>query len=377
MKIMNNWLVRGVSALVLAVAFVVPLVVPARAEAIDYEDYVADTIYIDDENSVAVVEFPVGSTAWFWKHAGDSHWQGHTIGSSYTYIGEPTNDLVVKIFPLGHNVTDDTDELSLDNIPNGSVLTFNFKYADEQDLYCEYTTGINYYVAGEVNPIGVQSWSSGVPEIYSGDLLTWSVTIEKGDIEFTGIRPWLELYCYGNGDEWAQFDLLSFTLEIPISSLYADYLQTGKTNKLLEAVEDRLEEQGKTMEEVLDQQQQTNDKLDEIIDSTVAPVAPEGDDTVNDYGDLEEGIMNDMSSNFSDADGYLTSATEIISKYGTALLAVSHLFGIFWKFPFFAELVMVAFAFGMFGTLLGVGFGAISAHNAKVERANRQKGKGG
>lgn len=341
---------------------------------LDYSDFVSD-IQVDGDNDLVTITIP--SSMAYWILSGSEGIETST-GKYAGYGYGITVDHSVTFMPLGRNA------FILDDFPSGAKLTTSVHITTFGDLHDSDnmvwdSSPFVYYYNDHLSLIDESAvldadevWdyeNNTISKMFSFTLLDASVASY-----FSMAARWFDLQF---DTDQAIYSCDDTVITFSISSAYAEAQQANKTNKLLQAVEDKLEEQGMTMEEVLDQQQQTNDKLDEIIDSTVAPEAPDGDDTVNDYGDLEEGIMNDMSSNFSDADGYLTSATEIISKYGTALLAVSHLFGIFWKFPFFAELVMVAFAFGMFGTLLGVGFGAISAHNAKVERANRQKGKGG
>ena len=333
---------------------------------IDYNDYLDPSANIDslDGNDICTSVFPTDWTLWELNEMDDEAVYDEVWGYSELFNWEHTgNDYgTVSFTPLGNRVID------MSYIPTGSLVVLG--------VMMDYTTSfvdvtatalVNYYDK-DMNYLDT-SWDTDL-SISNGERSACTLNLDYPyGAKYFSVT--FEVYSYSPGYMTeAYMYLADFDLTLTVPSSVRVQQQLDKNNAQLEDVGDKLED-------LDNQQQQTNDKLDEIIDSTVAPESPDGDDTVNDYGDLEEGIMNDMSSNFSDADGYLTSATEIISKYGTALLAVSHLFGIFWKFPFFAELVMVAFAFGMFGTLLGVGFGAISAHNAKVERANRQNRKGG
>lgn len=392
MNKIKNWIARAFPVLlVVVIVFSISVNVvgatPLYTEIIDLSKCIEEKSYVDDRIYLTY-DLPLDPIGDF---------QGYKRNTTQSYIHsvmEGTDWFISKDWLHSLGLTEQDDRFKIDvylfglddqnirivniaDIKPGSVIEFEAEFEFYFDFYDFGTDDDAYPVT--VNPYATVVW-------LDSDGVARAETIINSP-----------LICYdGNGIsfDWNPTELL--TVPEDMSSFYITFstglMDCGREVELyfqynhvrLSADLSVYEEQSESLKsveqaikELEDKQEQTNDKLDQIIDGTVAPETPSGGDAVDDYGDLENEIMDDMSSNFSDADGYLTSAIEIITKYGIALLAVSHLFGIFWRFPFFAELVMVAFAFGMFGTLLGVGFGAISAHNARVERANRQKGKGG
>lgn len=305
----------------------------------NYNDYVTNVEVFEDMD-IVTVQLPLSDTEWQ-LYTGDGNLHGQTFGYSYFEWYAIVDDTYsLYTYPNGsHN------RMSLTNIPSNTYCAVSFRVKSDFAHEVNDITADIYYCDDDGNITrGVNAnvtKGSSIDGVYVAD---FTLDPQPGEACVMFRISFLGLQVYSEGT--IEVELLQYRLDMRISTLYRE----GKL---------------------------TNELLDKIINGTVDPEVPEGGDAVGDYNDFEEEIMNDMSSNFSEADGYITTAVEIIAKYGTALLAVSHLFGIFWRFPFFAELVLVAFAFGMFGTLLGVAFGAISAHDRKAVRANRGKGKGG
>lgn len=361
---LKSWLKRSMPVFLVVVFVVALCAIPASAELylIDYNDYLTNVV-VDGANDVCVVNFPLHWASWLVYPPYADVVIAH--GSSSVSWTDPGRDdgtrTGIYLFPFGASYE---RSLDLSNIPVGTAVNCAIQIDNNAVAFNTPTVdvAVEYYDAeGSQISVGHGDYNfvyeSGVLKIVNL-VLDYPAGANSCNFRFD-IAGFSSLVA----DTKVTMTLVDFELQFSISSLYRQQQLTGKTNDLLEKVNDQLADQ--------------NDKLDQIIDGTVAPVDPEGGDAVGDYNDFEEEIMNDMSSNFSEADGYITTAVEIITKYGTALLAVSHLFSIFWRFPFFSELVLVAFAFGMFATLLGVAFGAISAHDRKSVRANRGKGKGG
>ena len=352
MKKIKKRFLRLIPVFVVIVSLVALCAISANAKLylIDYNDYLSNVV-VDGANDICVVNFPLHWASWYVYPP---------LASVVTAYGSPSVSWIdpgrddgsrtgIYLFPFGASYE---RSLDLSNIPVGTRVNCAIQIDNNAVAFNTPTVDVSveYYDAeGSQISVGHGNYNfvyeSGVLKIVNL-VLDYPAGANSCNFRFD-IAGFSTLVAHTK----VTMTLVDFELQFSISSLYRQQQLTGKTNDLLEEVKDQLADQ--------------NDKLDEIIDSTVAPEVPEGDDTVNDYGELEEGIMNDMSSNFSDADGYLSSATEIITKYGTALLAVAHLFGIFWKFSFFSELVLVVFAFGMFGALLGVSFSAISALGRK------------
>lgn len=81
------------------------------------------------------------------------------------------------------------------------------------------------------------------------------------------------------------------SMTLPVNSVYGDYIQSGQTNAMIDRIEQELQDQGTSLDNIFQAQDTTNDKLDGIQDSM--------DDTNNKLDDLISGgqLGGDLSQN--------------------------------------------------------------------------------
>lgn len=370
---------RRILPLVVVVCLLVAcLVFPASAEIIDpssYGDYVVD-------GDIITYNITRQYDLFWWRRLHNGALGETASGASFDYVSQMRwvdNDMIY-LYPFGYD--DDTagsNFVSLDSYPLGADISFNADFEIRvQDATQTFTVQLTYYWSfydEDFNSLGDYSYSYSIQTggVRYDQSISRSFSTTNAKAKYFGLyfRWELDNVADESDDTVVHVEADTFTLSasFPVDKVQQMIEQGKLTNKQLDQIDQALKDNGQ--------------KLDDIMNTPVAPNNPNGSGTVNDYGELEDQIMNDMSSNLSGAEGFLNSATKIISKYGMALLAVSHLFGIFWRFPFFSELVLVAFAFGMFATLLGVAVEAIASHsykpkywNGKTTKSNpKYKGK--
>lgn len=152
----------------------------------------------------------------------------------------------------------------------------------------------------------------------------------------------------------------SFQLLFNLNDLYYEQIQSGKTNKYLSAIEDKVSANGETLDDVLSTQEETNDKLDDIIAGTVTPERPSGSDSFDDLNDAETSLRDDAQSALDEFLELNDITHEGLEPYLTSLFAVSYIFELFADLPFFAVLLGVSLCLGLTGTILGIFHGVQS-----------------
>ena len=106
-----------------------------------------------------------------------------------------------------------------------------------------------------------------------------------------------------------------------ISSLYRLQQETGKTNVILTEVQKQLAENGQTLEEVLQQQEQTNDKLDklpgQIGDEMQGVIENEKEESKNEGNQFVDQILDALPDPSQDVLAALKGLTDATAYTGT------------------------------------------------------------
>lgn len=321
-------LLRSFCLMCLTIAVIFCMVCPTFAEEINYRDY-ETKVKVDGDNDIVTVEFP---TEWIRGMIGTRSgtglykWNGAVLD---TYLNSVPDEIRLYCAPFGtifsrYTGTYNGRYLSLDNIPSDSEFTIQFGYggnassgiawgsADER-FYSVNDTDAEYYFKS-VHDLG----GEGGTHYY-----TFSSTVSTG----SG-KGWFPMYIFTveslddnfYGDHF-YLEVTKFQLEISISSLYRLQEQSGITNELLTEVNRQLEEQGKTLDEVLEQQQQTNEKLDElpgeIGDEVQGVIDSEKEESKEEGNKFVDQILDALPDPSTEVLGALKSLTDSTAYTGT------------------------------------------------------------
>lgn len=332
-------------------------VVSASAQGLDYNDFIYD-LQVDGDNDLITCSFPVDEFGW--GYYGSTYVTG--TGNSFTVPLNDSTGTNIECYPLY--------TISSSDLPDGTVITF----------FVDYTfTGWLDVTNSYLNPYILYSPSGRTISVSSVSVLgePFSFSLDKQDDE--AFRPYLSL---GNmrsssGSSSVTFTVRYFTMQFSISSLLRLQQSTGKTNAILKEVEQQLADQGQTLDDVLGAQQDTNNKLDGIINDKVDPSLPSGGDIVGDLDDAEGQIRDDAQSGLDQGASVQQSAIQILGQYLSAFACVSWIFDRFSTIPFVSGLLALSFSLGITGSILGIGLSIARSYTGSSRSSRSARSKGG
>ena len=233
-------------------------VLPASAAVLDYNDYITN-IQVDGDNDLVSVSFPIDGALFQLEDATTSTRYDYQ-GTSLTHYFVTTHRYRLFLYPIYPHSID------YSNIPNDTQTTIHL------------TTSANgMYV--DVGRLNARCWFNMYGDHYSDGILfsapeffdlyySFNFTKPSGATSGNFYYDFDPLYVSNvNGDSQEfTITLKSFEMTFSISSLYRLQQQSGKTNVILKEVEKQLADQGKTLDEILQHQQQTNDQLGDLND---------------------------------------------------------------------------------------------------------------
>lgn len=245
-------------------------VAPVSAEGINYRDYEGN-VTVDGDNDIVTVNLP---TYWFTgliampDGRGLQPWNGHNFSCT---IGDDINKLNIYLAPFGTEIgaydrAYTGRYLSMDNIPSDAEFYLQFGVT---------TSSPDSFTISRIQE-RVYSVNDSYASMYSmntypgGEPGSFAVSTVFDAVDAQGWFPEYIMYLQSGGTTFAgttiSFEVYSFRLEVSISSLYRLQEQSGITNDLLTEVNKQLEEQGKTMEDILNGTPEMNDKVDSAVD---------------------------------------------------------------------------------------------------------------
>ena len=335
---------------------------PASATALDYNDYITN-IQVDGDNDIVTVTIPLQGNTQYALYE-NSNLIGNIFGNEIVGQFKYGNSYNLYIMPTPF------DSVLLSNIPSGTTVSYDY-YITEN--YPTYNTPIvlfkvYYYMADGSTIIKSYEldrspfeWAFPIESTLDIPDGAVSFSTEVGFLNFSPANDKAVIYV-------ATFGLKSYTLTMTISSLYRLQQQTGQTNVILKEVEKQLADQGKTLDEVLGAQKDTNDKLDGIINDKVDSTPPSGGGAVGDLDDAEGQIRDDAQSGLDQGLDVQQSALQILQQYWSAFACVGWIFNKFADLPFFSGLLYVSFALGISGSILGLGLSLARGGDARAAR---------
>ena len=305
----------------LVLAMLIPSVAfPASAEIYDYEDYITKIAKdpANGENILVYVSLPLNVRWWV---------NDRTTGDSWEYMGKAVQHYVAQghhysmyCSPFGDvNATPTSwagDALDISALPASTKI--------EQIVYCDINGGIlldglsarSYYTD---NLSVVSSNSSQYAYQQTGDGYVFTFSIPEGYDYFFTQQYFYDITASGSADMVMEYK--SSTLVISLNELYFEYQQNGSNKELVESIDKKLEAQGQTIQGVLDAQQQTNDKLDELpgeigdaVQDVIDKENEKHEQSGNSFVDQLLGLLPDPSTGVL---GALKSLTDATSYTGT------------------------------------------------------------
>ena len=236
-------------SIVLCLVILCSFALPTSAAGFDYNDFVTK-ITVDGDNDIVTVVIPADRQ--YFSVAG--------VGLSYGSISFSVTEGVsynIGLIPFPGN-------MDLSNVPDGTQYTYNFDVDVNRGYETPALTSYNTFYR---NGVHVADIPTQIGIHHFDGIISVSGTIQRPEssVNELAISLWAyDLKPISSGTMTVR--AYDFVMTMSISSLYRLQQQTGKTNEILAEVEKQLAEQGKTLDEVLQQQQQTNDKLDDTND---------------------------------------------------------------------------------------------------------------
>lgn len=355
------------SAVFAVLAVFSTLFVPARAEMIDYNDYVTD-VQVDGENDLVTVRIPSSMAVFrIFEITDDDEYVLVAEGNGpVSYKFKDDIGYRVTVYPFGFR--NGYNGLLLKYIPAGTVLYsgFGFDYTGAWRMTSTPELKVRYYYLqeGSAKENLVQAHSLGNSADW--DFFVDSYTVESVDstdllcIEFFGDK-----FAFQGSNikgVYAQDTLMVFS----ISSLLRQQQLTGKTNELLKEVELQLAEQGKTLDDIRDQ-------VDDFINGEVTPEAPIGADRFDDLDDTEAGLRGEAQDGLDTGLEIVQNALDIVLQYATAFACAGWIFECFSTLPIFTALLFVSLALGVFGFVVNLAQ-EVGRYSARKSRSGKKGG---
>ena len=306
-------LLRSFSLLCVLAVFLSCIVFPAGAEPLNYRDYETG-VTVDGSNDIVHVSFPVDTT--FFEIWNDDELIKSSSGSSFSF-----DPLITHVYYLHLSLVN--DGISLDNIPSGATIsyTLNFEGWGTQMETPRIWKGLYFYDSNHVQSY-VGEYVDLPYDLFPQATYTYSYILPSTNNSY--FKPGLAVYGLVARDSYSgpyNISVLSISIDFTISSLYRLQEQTGETNELLDEVNRQLAEQGKTMEDILNQQEQTNDKLDQlpgqIGDHMQGVIESEKEESKSEGNKFVDQILDALPDPSTDVLAALKSLTDATAYTGT------------------------------------------------------------
>lgn len=351
------------------------IVSASAAEIYQYEDHISRIVQdpSNSENVLVYVNLPLNvcwevvdqTTGETWNYSGDSI--EHYVAQGHKYTVWVSSFGAAVRWPTSWS----GDVLDISTLPASTQI--------QQVLYCDFNGGIvlnglsarSYY--GNT-PTTVHSPASQYVFQETGDGYLYTFNIPEGYKYFFTQQYFTDVVAQGSADMVMTFK--SSTLVISLNELYFEYQQTGANKELLQAIEKKIESNGQTLQDVLDQQVNINDKLDDMINGEVNGTPPEGSDIVDDYQSAEDQLMDSVEGGSSEFDDVSMTAWDRLYTYQQSFLAFSYLFNLFADIPFFQSLLYISLTLGSVVFLLGIGAAAARYEERHHTAAGQRRRRG-
>lgn len=286
------------------------MVFPASAvsEYLDYNDFIT-SIDVDGDNDLVTISIPE-------QYFRIRIYQGGNLFLDQKGGDSGTVALIKDVHYDIYFMLDGSCKLLLNNIPNNTVCKYFVVAECDSSGYGTPFVRIvtDYYDSNDKFISSQYKGYENVP-IYPDFATPYEFTLNKPSGTYSASTRLYYTDYYPLDNTNATFYWHSFQLTFSISSLYRLQQETGKTNAILTRVEKELEAQGKTLDQVLQEQQQTNEKLDslpgEIGDEMQGVIDSEKQEASN-AGDSAAGELMDIIPN--ESQGFMDAIESLVSS---------------------------------------------------------------
>lgn len=330
------------------------LIVPALAAPIDYNDYVYK-VEVDGDNELVYVKIPADFARVRVFRTSDNVRIYDGLGAHHDIPFESEVEYRVYLDVFGAREVY-SNALDLSYIPIGTQIASGFGFEETGDwgAMSSPVAHVSYYYFETGNPEPLSVITNNTDQISSWDWFYDVHIVENvADANLLTIDYFLEPV-YFMYEPWTGLFVQDTTLVFSISSLLRQQQATGKTNALLKEVEAQLAEQGKTLDDIKQSQDETNDKLDNIINGEISGKPPAGSDIVDDYESAEDQLMDSVGGGSDAFQDMTLSAWDKIYAYSQSFLAFGVLFEMYSDIPFFQGLLYIALSLGTFAFLVNL-----------------------
>ena len=371
----------------------------AAGTFINYDDYASYSVRDSGSGWNVSATFP---RDWFGTRVWTSDW-GKQIGY---YEDDPSFEVTIpvdsgntwclQISPLGgmlgghidvgSDLSSGTKILDLSLIPDNTAFIFRFVFDYGGEVSLQAAGTASFRVAC-VDSSGVVTsiYSFDMTPVLDGSTITYSGSFTPNyyDDSAAGIVPFF--YIVNQGVVWPQDSTAHtisvsydyFRLSFNISDAIKQAQDDSRSQKMLSNIESALEDQGKTLDEVLASQDQTNDLLDDAIHGDADSVSPDGGDIVGDVDDLEDELFDSVSGGLDAADSIFSSSSSFLYSLAPAFVFVSSMCNDLWSFGPFDNLLQVSLGLGIGAAILGLGLSALrSRSQSRSHGYSKAKNKG-
>lgn len=321
---------RKLFVLLTVIAIIICVALPCFAAEIDFNDYITNES-VSGDNSILTVSIPVdefNGIQWrLWNRTTGS-WPllTESYGKSFTYSYSQSMDYALTVAPFG------TDVLDVRDIPDGTVLTFSYivsgaAYAGDSGLPAR--IGMSYYDANG-NSLGYVNGNFESGQFLEDNAV--SFTLDKPD-GCVSIKPALTFDGFNPiGNQSYTFTLTSVSFQFSIDSLLRLQQETGRTNKILEQIED---------------------KIDGITDYIPVPSDPSGG-LGDAFDDAEQEVIDKVETGRDEIDTIIDEFAIYLEEFLPGIVVVSNWLTVLLELKFIRVLLFFSLAFGMCGLFLGV-----------------------
>lgn len=331
----------------------------------NYNDYVTDVV-VDGENDLVSFDVPLEFSYISVYNNSIGYRQVSRTGKLEGTFPKPHHWYMSYINPI-----DSQHPLSLRNVPDGATLTIETRVNIPTSNTIEWST-----TSATVSVIYMNDqWQDVYTESYGKTFatnMTIPIDIKKvdGATSVAIVFHFPDIYPVLMNDYSFTVEIYRMHCEMAISSLYRLPEVTQQNNKLMTQINKKLDEQGVKLDDLMKEQGETNDKLDQIIDGTVAPSAPAGSGAVDDLGDLEDDLLGGAQDGLDQADTIFNNAPGIVALYATGFLFMSSVIEHVASAGWISGIITVSLALGLLGFIANIAV-------AVVRGRSGGSGKGG
>ena len=290
--------------------------------SVNYMDYVSN-VTVDGENDIVTIDLPV---SWCQMIAMDSNNTPIQTFNSNWAVLDNINATRFLIAPFGDadvffdSSSYDGRYLSTSNIPDDAEFSVSVDfYAYRQNLVLELESAVCMFVKSDHIQMAQFDEHNFGPDTV-GDKLTLYFT---GSSTFPyGYDGFFPLFNLGIGGtyKYVEVNMKSFSMTLSINSYYRALQESG-IKEGIDDLQKQLDEQDRKLDDFLDQQQQTNDKLDalpgQIGDEMQDVIDKEEEKAESEGNKFVDQILDALPDPSADVLAALKSLTDATAYTGT------------------------------------------------------------